>query len=329
MRLPLSQNGAIVDGLSFILPKREKDYIFHLFDLKSNENKVFIKDDIEIQNVSGKYASIKNNFNFYSKKIDIKPDLELDIHKKSLGGNLILTIKDSDILSEGIPVFKADFLSAQIDKITYPKSFIDFKNITIEASYANIVVKEDKKLYLFSVFDLFSGNKSKNNENNINIDNASLKIKNLNFSDFSLNKKFVININDINCLVKNYPSKVYPEGSIAVSGNINNNNNFNLVGNIGVDTGFKGNFSTRGLLLIDLSPLSERYLGYSLINGLLDVDSSVYVNQDNLNIENNLKLKNLRLKNQNSKIKIDLQEIINLIEDKNKTVELNIPIRGA
>ncbi|HOV13577.1 MAG TPA: DUF748 domain-containing protein, partial [Spirochaetota bacterium] len=262
-------------------------------------------------------------------KIELEPNVVFDTVEKSLIGSGIVNFEKASILHKDTPVFKIEKFECTIDKLIYPKSFISLKNLNIEASYANLVIKEDKKLYLFSIFPLLTSEKKDTNKNSINIDNAFVLIKNLSFTDYSLKKKFIININNINCLIKNYPSTVYPEGTLAISGNINNVNNFNLVGNIGGDTGFSGKFSTNGLLLMNISDLSENYLGYSLVNGYADIDSKIIINEQDLRIDTKLKLKNLRLKNESSKLKLDIEKIITKLEDTNGIMEINIPVKGT
>lgn len=325
LTFPLSKDNNVVSNLSFNLPTGDNYYVFRLITIGKV---ISFNDKIRLEKINGSFKSDDYNFDFNVKDFLLTPDIEFDRDAKNIKGKFDIKLKKALLSYMGDPVFKIDSFQGLVDKIVYPDTYISFKTLSLDASFANLLINEDKKLYLFSFFDLFKSNKGKKNLNSINIDNLDVKIGDINFKDLSLKNKFEIDLNNVNCIIKNYPSTVYPEGVITLSGNMNNINNFNIEGTIGSETGFKGNFSTSSLLLQDISPMVENYIGYSLINGILDLYADINIFDETLNIETKMKLKNLKLQNRGSKIKLDLQDIIERIEDGDGLISLQIPIKG-
>lgn len=325
LTFPITETSGL-DNLKFNLLKKDVSYTIKLIN---NEKRYTIKDNISLEGLSGSYFSKGYNFDFGLQRVDITPNLSFYSDTKYLEGDMVVSIDGSAIYYKESPVFKIEKFRATIDKIVYPRSFISFKSLVIDSSFASITINEDKKLYLFSIFPLVSDKKGSNERELINIDSGEFLIKNLNFVDYSLKKRFGLNINNINGTIKNYPSTVYPEGTLNISGAINSANSFDISGTIGKDRGFNGYFRSNELALINISPLSENYLGYALLNGYASIDSKILLNDEKLDIVTKLKLKNSRLKNESSKLKIDIQSIISKLEDSSGVVTLDIPIKGS
>ncbi len=318
-----------IRNLKFILPKKSKSYTINY---SKKENTITIDDDFTFNDISGDYDSKKEFFSFKINSLNIVPDINITtlkpIELKAAGkigiNNILLFDKNNLIL-------KIENFKAEIDKIKIPPIYINIKEISVNSIYSLMTLKEDKKLYLLSIFDIKTEKKDSGKKNEINIDKIKVVNGKINFTDYSLNNIFNIEATNINGEILNFPSNVYPEGKINFTGNINNRNEINFSGKIGFESGLEGNIDSKNILLKQFSPYSEKYISHSIINGFMDLNSSFSIMENKLNIDINISLDNLRMHKSDSskKINTDLSKLISYAEDKEGKIKLNIPIKGT
>lgn len=326
LEFPISKNGTVIKNLDLKFEEKQKSYFIN-FNKENLEKLSLLTEEIVLNKIKGTYQSKDLNFNFTLGNVLINPKISYDNTNKILTGSADLLIENANLYKDDVPVLKIEKLSTVVDKINYPKSYISFKNIELVSNYATFFIGKDNKIYLFSIFPLFQKKDKTEYSTNINIDLMKFSIKKLNFNDLSLNNPFFIDLSQINCELINYPSEIYPEGSIKINGFINQRNTFNFDFKIGKLTGIKGTFDTKDLYSPIFSSYAEKYLGYKITNGTANINSKYEIKNENLKLNFNIKLNNLKLVKNNKKI-IDISEIIPKIEDDDGNINLEIPING-
>ncbi len=318
-----------LQNLNFNLPQKKSPYIFQI-ELNENIKKINIHDNFFITNIAGNYYSSKKEFDFQINNINLSPKINIILHTPlKIEANGKIEINNISIYDKKSPVLKLEKITGIIDKFKLFPFYLNLSEIIIDSPYFVMTVKEDKKLYLFSIFEIKT--KKSKKKTALNIDNIKFKEGRINFKDYSLYSPFKIFISDLNGEIRNFPSTVHREGTLVIDGIINNRNNISIDAIIGPSVGIKGKLKSNDLFLPQFSQYSEKYTSYAFRNGFLNINAPFDINEDNLNIEINMTLKDFRITKLNSSksLKTDLSKIIPLLEDNQGKIKINLPpIKG-
>ena len=324
--LLLSDRGQSFKKLKFFIPERKTSYNFS-YDSKSK--KISIKDDIKIHEIAGAYNSEESVFDFKLNKLRIQPDLKVNVDvEEKINGLLLLESDDLYLYDKGKPVFKIDKIQADIDSIKYKPLYINFNNLILDSPNFEMTIKKDKKLYVFSLFKLKAENSVKDIK--LNIDKLTFNNGKIIFIDYSLDTPFSIEINKLNGEITNYPSTVYPEGDISINGIIGNRNAVKINSTISNELGIRGKLKSNDVLLPQFAPYTEKFINYSIADGVLDISSNYEINRDKVDISFDMVLKNARFVKKDAVMNgQNLTKIIPQLEDSDGKIKISMPsIKG-
>jgi len=299
-----------------------------------NRTQLKFINNLIFNNIEGKYFKNMNYYNLNAKTVTLINDINFLFNPKmELNGKCTIEIFDLFILDNKNPVLKISKLSTIINSFKSDPLNINIKTVDFSSPFFIIAADINRKLYLFSIFEIKTkkGSNKKNNQTDyLNIEQINFDNLAVTFIDNSLNKKFSYELHNINCKIQNYPSRVYNEGNISIEGEIQNRNKFYADLTISQKNNIKGSVRTNDLLLSNFSQYFEHYIKYSILSGSLNLSSYFTVIDENLNINNELQFKDLKLlkMSSNDSFKFDLSRIIEKVEDKNGFIDLKIPVKG-
>jgi hypothetical protein len=327
--LPLSKDSSLaLKDLSFSIDKKANPYSIE-FD--KSKNKISINNIFNLKNINGIYdAGLDKKLDFKIKNADI--DLIFDIIYKNplnLQSKIKVDISNLICFNAGNPVLKVNSIKASVDKIKYSPLYINFNYLTINSPQITVEVKKDKKLYLLSVISLDSSKTKHNTE--LNIDKININSGKINFTDYSLDKTFNANLNDLTLNISHYPSNVYPEGKYDLQCLLNDRNKITSSGIISVADGLSGTIDSKNIYLPFLTIYSNNYLGYKINSGTMNIRVNFKISLDELNIKTHMELIDLKLAKNNEylqKSNIDLVGIIQAVKDNQEKIILDIPVNG-
>ncbi len=321
--IPVDKKGSLIKNINFSLSENKINFIE-----KTNEKKeklIQINENININNIKANYISKDKNFNAILVGLNSNIKLELNQNSKKImaGGNL--NISSFIVNVENRPVFKLADSFISVHNFQMFPIIVNINSIEANSPYIVIDIKKDKKLYLLSFNEISF--KKEDDDIKLNIDNIKFKNGRIEFTDYSLDEIFKIDISRIEGEIKNFPSFVYPEGEINITGIINNRNPI-MINSMLSPIKVKGSLNTKDLLVSQFSPYFNKYLGYKINSGILNLEIPFEIKENNLNAEVRLKLNNLRITKTTSKKKSDLSKIVTIIEDDKGNISLNVPIQG-
>lgn len=299
-----------------------------------NRTRLKFNNDLMLNNIEGKYYNKNNFYDLNAKVVTSANNFDIIFNPEiELNGKSNIEILDLFILDNKNPVLKITKLSTIIDSFKTVPLNINIKTVDVSSPFFIITSDINRRLFLSSIFEI---NTKKQTEKKIgekdflNIDQINIYNLAITFIDNSLNKKFKYDLHNINCKVQNYPSRVYNDGNISIEGEIQNRNKFYADMTISKTNNIKGSLQTNDLLLSNFSQYFEHYLKHSILSGSLNLSSYFTIIDENLNINNDLQFKDLRLMkmSSNDSFKLDLSKIIEKVEDKKGLIDLKIPVKG-
>jgi len=325
-------------NLKFVL-KAVNSPVILKFDAIAEENvkstQLKFNNSLICNNIEGKYIRNNNFYNISAKTVTFINGINILFNPKAeISGKSTVEIFDLFILADKNPLLKISRSSVIIDNFKSDPLNISIKSVDISSPFFVITTDSNRRLYLFSIFELKIGSDKERNKNPsdyLTIDQINLNNLAVTFTDNSLSKKFSYDLHNINCKIQNYPSRVFSEGNISIEGEIQNRNKFYADIAVSQKNNIKGSIKTNDLLLSNFSQYFEHYTKYSILSGSLNLNSYFSVIYDNLEINNELQFKDLKLSKLSSgdPFKIDLSKIVERVEDKNGLINLKIPVKGS
>ena len=280
----------------------------------------------------------------------------LDIHDLEIETPEAISINRFALTSLSLLGRQADELAQQVtafDEIsmTYIKldalNNLSVKDLTVKEHQALLIKRADNRM---EIDEWLPSSKSASADEPAKTDGESFQFaiekftyetgKSIQYQDNSLDKPFIVDLNNIDLTVENLDSK-QPEqdskvkysaqyadhGKITLEGTarpLSDKPSFNLPGKIA------------GLDLRDLSPFTNDAIGHAIKSGQLDADLKLNAEQNILDSSVDLKLYHFELtaKNPEAEAKIDadfgypLNSSLSLLKDSDNTIELSIPVTG-
>lgn len=284
---------------------------------------IFFNDVISLKNISFNLINYldKNAGNKTSvSQVDMAIKLSFNEDDFILGGLIdahnILSINNNKQLIN-IEKIKLNINNLKLNPVQY-----NISEIMIENGQTNINMDKNNDI-IFAQWLKLNNTNNFNRKNANNIDTINLKDININFVDNTFEKSVNTNFNSINLHITNYPSTVYPTGNYKCSG-ILNKSDFLIHGQIS-NNNIEGIMKVNDLFLLPFSPYSEKYIKHKLLSGSVNAEIPFNFGNNGNTLDFDLKFNNLILDRIDTTYPVQLNNIIKVMQDKNKIFSPKIP----
>ncbi|MCG8571657.1 MAG: DUF748 domain-containing protein [Spirochaetes bacterium] len=298
-----------------------------------NENQPFnltfqpdfeLKQPIQLKNIQANYSDPAKSFSIKAEKINLDPQINITKDNILMKGQANLA--DCLIYNQYASLFQIDQASFDIERITFNPLQISILSITGNQLFIPIERRADKKIYFLTMFspqNQLSGQPF----SFLSIDSLKLTDSQLTFIDHFIQHNYTTTLDDLQLVVKNYPSFVYPTGTIELTGNINQKSPFQLEGNIGKRE-TKGMIKIEDLYLQPFSPYSQFFLKHQVLNGRMELELPFTIAQNELDLLFKMKMYQMKFIKSQKKAPVNLEKVLPLLKDELGTVYLDIPVQG-
>ncbi|HNZ28289.1 MAG TPA: DUF748 domain-containing protein, partial [Spirochaetota bacterium] len=233
--------------------------------------------------------------------------------------------KDLSLFHNDKAIMKIESFDCALHNFSLNPVRLNINSIALNSPFFTVDIKNDKKLYLFSLQNIDFTKKGESLD--LNIDFVKVFNGKILYTDYSLNSPMSLTLSAISGEIKNLPSFVYPEGSIDISGLINNRNSFYFATTIGANY-LNGTLKSGDLVLPSFNPYLNYYLGYNILSGSAEISSSFHLKENDFDAIFDADFTNFKIKKAAPASGADLSKIIPLLEDEQNKFSLSIPVKG-
>ncbi len=175
---------------------------------------------------------------------------------------------------------------------------------------------------------------SNNNTKKIDIGPIDIKNGQLNFEDKNLPIAFKTTVSKLNGKISEFRSEKSSTSKLSVNGIVNKYGTTKITGvvnpnSIKVLTDI--NMIFKNIAMQNFTPYTGKFIGRELASGRLDLDLKYNIEKSNLEAQNNVLIKQLKLGDEvksEDAVSLPLELAIALLEDSNGVIDLNLPVSG-
>lgn len=294
-------------------------------DNKNNRTKLEFKNAFGIDDIRGEYVK-KEKVYFYLKALELNQNAAVNLDKiVDIRTDGKIYFKDLSLFHNDKAIMKIESFDCALHNFSLNPVRLNINSIALNSPFFTVDIKNDKKLYLFSLQNIDFTKKGKSLD--LNIDFIKIFNGKIFYTDYSLNSPMSLTLSAISGEIKNLPSFVYPEGSIDISGVINNRNSFYFSTAIGANY-MNGTLKSGDVVLPSFDPYLNYYLGYNILSGSAEISSSFHLKENDFDAVFDADFTNFVIKKDKSASGADLSKIIPLLEDEQSKFSLSIPVKG-
>ncbi|OHD39156.1 MAG: hypothetical protein A2015_00575 [Spirochaetes bacterium GWF1_31_7] len=303
-------NLSLGDGISEIKVPLSSQFVF--------------ENTIPVSNLSFSHNSWGYPYNAFIENTKLTTSLKTD--KKGISGSAqFLTQSIKIVNNKGVDGLIINKIAGTIDTITTEPFTINCDTISSEYMYARMDIASNMNILFGGIInpDSLTGETTENKY--FHLANLNITDGNLALFDNHLTNPLFFDFSGINLNIHNFPSYIYPTGTLSLSGKVDAINPFSM--NIKLSKKeITGDFKGKDFLLFRTSPYLEHYLGHSISSGRLDIDVPFTTNNAVTTMNIAISMKNPVIQKINSSLPIDLYKVFNSIQEKDGTVKLNLPV---
>lgn len=294
-------------------------------DNKNNRTKLEFQNAFGIDDIRGEYSE-KEKVYFYLKALELNQNAAINLDKiVDIQTDGKIYFKDLSLYHNDKAIMKIDSFDCALHNFSLNPVRLNINSISLNSPFFTVDIKSDKKLYLFSLQNIDFTKKGKSLD--LNIDFIKIFNGKILYTDYSLNSPMSLTLSAISGEIKNLPSFVYPEGSIDISGLINNRNSFYFATEIGANY-LNGTLKSGDVVLPSFDPYLNYYLGYNILSGSAEISSVFHLKENDFDAVLDADFTNFIIKKAKSASGADLSKIIPLLEDEQSKFSLSIPVKG-
>lgn len=297
----------------------------------------------QLQPYIAHYANVTMNNGHLFASADYNADAQGDIQVAANARIDQLEVTDAAKNEPLLSWASLDVADIQFDNLN---NALSVKQVQISAPYANIQIDENKQTNLSGLLretpsDDTSTTTSQEATNEddaapMNVDIAEVTITDGSayFADYSLAPRFASGIADLNGAITHLSSQTDTRAGVDLQGKIDSYAPVKLQGKLNpfLSSPFLDlDFSVSGAELTSVNPYSGTYMGYYIDKGLMSLDVSYRLEDEQLKGENHLVIDQLTLgKKTDSKdaLQLPLGLAVALLEDKNGVIDLGLEVSG-
>ncbi|HPY86951.1 MAG TPA: DUF748 domain-containing protein [Spirochaetota bacterium] len=294
-------------------------------DSKNNRTKIEFQNAFGINDIKGEYVE-KEKVCFYLKALELNQNATVNLDKVvDIRTDGKIYFKDLSLFHNDKAIMKIESFDCALHNFSLNPVRLNINSIALNSPFFTVDIKNDKKLYLFSLQNIDFTKKGESLD--LNIDFVKVFNGKILYTDYSLNSPMSLTLSAISGEIKNLPSFVYPEGSIDISGLINNRNSFYFATTIGANY-LNGTLKSGDLVLPSFNPYLNYYLGYNILSGSAEISSSFHLKENDFDAIFDADFTNFKIKKAAPASGADLSKIIPLLEDEQNKFSLSIPVKG-
>ncbi|HOS33138.1 MAG TPA: DUF748 domain-containing protein, partial [Spirochaetota bacterium] len=294
-------------------------------DSKNNRTKIEFQNAFGIDDIKGEYVE-KEKVCFYLKALELNQNATVNLDKVvDIRTDGKIYFKDLSLFHNDKAIMKIESFDCALHNFSLNPVRLNINSIALNSPFFTVDIKNDKKLYLFSLQNIDFTKKGESLD--LNIDFVKVFNGKILYTDYSLNSPMSLTLSAISGEIKNLPSFVYPEGSIDISGVINNRNSFYFATTIGANY-LNGTLKSGDLVLPSFDPYLNYYLGYNILSGSAEISSSFHLKENDFDAIFDADFTNFKIKKTAPASGADLSKIIPLLEDEQNKFSLSIPVKG-
>ena len=294
-------------------------------DSKNNRTKIEFQNAFGINDIKGEYVE-KEKVCFYLKALELNQNATVNLDKVvDIRTDGKIYFKDLSLFHNDKAIMKIESFDCALHNFSLNPVRLNINSIALNSPFFTVDIKNDKKLYLFSLQNIDFTKKGELLD--LNIDFVKVFNGKILYTDYSLNSPMSLTLSAISGEIKNLPSFVYPEGSIDISGLINNRNSFYFATTIGANY-LNGTLKSGDLVLPSFNPYLNYYLGYNILSGSAEISSSFHLKENDFDAIFDADFTNFKIKKAAPASGADLSKIIPLLEDEQNKFSLSIPVKG-
>ncbi|HQH31255.1 MAG TPA: DUF748 domain-containing protein [Spirochaetota bacterium] len=294
-------------------------------DSKNNRTKIEFQNAFGIDDIKGEYVE-KEKACFYLKALELNQNATVNLDKVvDIRTDGKIYFKDLSLFHNDKAIMKIESFDCALHNFSLNPVRLNINSIALNSPFFTVDIKNDKKLYLFSLQNIDFTKKGESLD--LNIDFVKVFNGKILYTDYSLNSPMSLTLSAISGEIKNLPSFVYPEGSIDISGVINNRNSFYFATTIGANY-LNGTLKSGDLVLPSFDPYLNYYLGYNILSGSAEISSSFHLKENDFDAIFDADFTNFKIKKTAPASGADLSKIIPLLEDEQNKFSLSIPVKG-
>jgi hypothetical protein len=288
-----------------------------------------LDDNWKIKTLSGVYGKNKQIFANIS-NVDLQ--LKMQLSKEQLNAQAACQIDDSVIYHNGAlsaRLRNVDIGSAKLSNNKSLRLNID-QGVSAKFLYLKTILSDAGSLEIAGIpLFSFGNNTQKSDKKDFQLHLSRLSVDDGEI-DFLDNRKssvaFAYKFTDISWKSSNFPSFIYPQGSLDLSGKVDKANPFSL--HLTCDaTQIKGKFSCSNALLSPFSEYSQKYLGHSVKNGRLTMNIPFSVTAKEISSDVELQLIKPEFKRMpTSTFALNLDKTLRAMMNRSGVIDLKFPV---
>ncbi|MBU2979634.1 DUF748 domain-containing protein [Alteromonas sp. C1M14] len=302
----------------------------------------------QLQPYIGKYANVKMNNGHVFASADYSADAQGDI---KVAANARLTELDVVDTIKNEPLLAWDALNVSDIQFNNLGHSLSIEDVQLAAPYANIQIAEDKQTNISNLLreqpasdeaPASTSNKT-TDESESQEDSSAMQFAIANvtitdgsayFADYSLTPRFASGIAELNGSISQLSSQAESRAGVDLQGKIDSYAPVKLQGELNPFLSapyLDLDFSVSGAELTSVNPYSGTYMGYYIDKGLMSLDVSYRLENEQLAGDNHLVIDQLTLGRKTDSedaLQLPLGLAIALLEDQNGVIDLGLEVSG-
>ncbi|MEG3766477.1 DUF748 domain-containing protein [Alteromonas sp. 14N.309.X.WAT.G.H12] len=300
----------------------------------------------QLQPYIAHYANVTMNNGHLFASADYKADAQGDIQVAANARIDQLQVNDAGKNEPLLSWASLDVADVQFDNLA---NALSVKQVTLSAPYANIQIDENKQTNLSDLLreqppsddtPTSTAQKSASEDDadatpmTVDIAEVTITDGSAYFADYSLTPRFASGIADLNGAITQLSSQTDTRAGVDLKGKIDSYAPVKLQGELNpflASPYLDLDFSVSGAELTSVNPYSGTYMGYYIDKGLMSLDVSYRLEDEQLKGENHLVIDQLTLgKKTDSEdaLQLPLGLAVALLEDQNGVIDLGLEVSG-